>query len=47
MCLNIQHIKKTDKKQKNKDKLQSIKQCSGMLWTEKHVFNNNRDILKF
>ena len=44
--MNIQHVKKTDKKkQKKKDKLQSRKQSSGMLCREKHVFNNNRDIL--
>ena len=40
----MRYIKKTDKKQKNKDKLHSGKQWSGMLWREKHVFSDNRDI---
>ena len=45
--VNIQHAKKADKKQEKKDKLQSGKQCSGMLWKEKHVLNINDNILKF
>ena len=43
----MQHVKKADKKQEKKDKLQSGKQCSGMLWKEKHVLNINDNILKF
>ena len=38
---------KTDRKQKKKAKLQSRKECSGILWREKHVFNNSKDILRF
>ena len=44
---NKDQIKKADKKQEKKDKLQSGKQCSGMLWKEKHVLNINDNILKF
>ena len=46
MWVNIQHVKKIDEKQKKKGKLQSGKQSSGMLWREKHVLNNNKDVLK-
>ena len=44
---NKDQIKKADKKQEKKDKLQSGKQCSGMLWKEKHVLNITDNILKF
>ena len=44
---NKDQIKKADKKPEKKDKLQSGKQCSGMLWKEKHVLNINDNILKF
>ena len=44
----MQYIKKRKhKKQKKEDELQSGKQCSGMLWREKYVFNDNTDISKF
>ena len=45
--VNIQHVKKVDKQQEKKDKLQSEKQCSGMLWKENHVLNINDNTLKF
>ena len=35
--VNIQHVEKTDKKQKKKYKLQSGKQCPVTLWRQKAI----------
>ena len=42
-----EHATRKENRQNTEKERQIGKQCSGMLWREKLVFNDNRDILKF